>query len=120
MDTPAEATWRRPGVMDGQQHPGALVSSVGILETVHFRVMHVFYLGNVGFGSQPKEVKDTYPPFVYMYFLCMLRFQILDPNASIFCPLILKQQDSVQIRQKYFEVHILKKKIKMKRLQFVL
>lgn len=107
--------------MDGQQHRGALISSVGILETVHFRVMHVFYhLGNVGFGSQPKEVKDTYPPFVYMYFLCMLRFQILDPNASIFCPLILKQQDSVQIRQKYFEVHILKKKIKMKRLQFVL
>lgn len=43
-----------------------------------------FNLGNVGFGSQPKEVKETYPPFVYMFLLCMLRFQILDPNVSVF------------------------------------
>lgn len=81
--------------MNGQQHPGALISLQGILEAVPSRVIYLifffFNLGNVGFGSQPKEVKETYPPFVYMFLLCMLRFQILDPNVSVFCPLILEQ-----------------------------
>lgn len=52
MDTPAWGTWRWPGAMDGKQHPGTLISSVGILETVPFRVTHVFFYTSVTFTTQ--------------------------------------------------------------------